>query len=825
MSNKNGKIQQISVNKESSGKSGKTIVQAKSSTSVQSDGKTDGKAKENGQNSERQLAKQQVPEGVLRYPELILAAAEVQERNIHSDEKNSVSVSRLSEPEALRAHPAIMPKEVYMAKQNKIFQELTGEANWKQMSDKNLADELKDPSLNSLVEALFAQLDEDVYNEFNEQKHVMDQIEFDTKKALGRLSEYTSDSTRLQFLLSNYGLLKGDLSKLEIEFLRWRRKRLDQMSSFVDNAANDHDKMRKVIKGLLKQVSSLENNSGSLREESNQMRLRTEKAEKQCEELKAQNKRLEEMLKIRNTEIPEGQLAVEGSSLDDIKLQAARLLFGQHFDKTDLERRSHDTSEKNKRLITFSADRSSVNSRIPPKNGPGSASELLGIENAVNRVISSIEKACEQGMKHEDIKDSDSTYLEIQQRIMCKSFAVALETIFDQYNMREGYIFKALRVKDLESHVYLAKLDGYKMNFEESNKTAIDFSKKLNAAEYKISQIEQHVKSLERRLRPHIKDELKDESTQSILEAWYKQANEMTKKFDALGKLLESRTREVISKSDQNEVLNKKVSTLETTCRYLQTERQKLKDKVEEFEKFQEQLSKKSNEPSSFHPNGHSAVADGVGLNTKMTENFPDQLKDLHNIDEDVPDEEYDDLDDNEQCIESYDEDDEDDEDYEDDEDEEVDYGDSDDEEVYDEPNDQEHEGAAMLHIDHRMVEENFRDLIEAGGNGKLQMLNRERDSGGYSTVEFFKRCFGFDITGMNFGQLLETYSAAHPDGCDSPDCPIHNPKSGNRVDWDRLMEEFSKYGPMGSSSSEANKGKSKKKKPVFGPPKPPPAI
>lgn len=145
-------------------------------------------------------------------------------------------------------HPQLMTKEVYMAKQNSVFKELSGYSSWKQLSEVQKSKDREDTYLTKITEYVIAGLDESIYNEFLEQRYIMDEVEYAGQEALSIVADEAPNQDRLKRLVKDFAALKAQVSRLELEFVKMRKARIAAETEVTDIRSYYQKEMIKRIK-------------------------------------------------------------------------------------------------------------------------------------------------------------------------------------------------------------------------------------------------------------------------------------------------------------------------------------------------------------------------------------------------------------------------------------------------------------------------------------------------------------------------------------------------------------------------------------------------
>lgn len=666
-------------------------------------------------------------------------------------------------------HPQLMPKEVYMAKQHSIFQELSGYNGWKEFKQGEKERDDKDPYLTKITEYVIAGLDESIYNEFLEQRYIMDEVEYAGQEALCIVADDFENHIRLRELLYNYTNLKAQASRLELEFVKMRKARLAAENE-VTEVRNDYQterikriKLEELCRYLNRKVVIFETFIGNAAKDRKNL-------EQQLQQLQREVKELQEQQQQKQTPPPPGPV-----------------------------------EEKIKRL-------------------KGQDREDFLTESAINhwdmqmqRIMSSLKSAEPEELDKQELYSTLSFFL-------------------DHYKAREDYASHQIKMKNLENQVYLARAEKYKQSSERESKKA-----RILGEQFEVSAKSEY--DLRKRLMEY-EEKLKD--AKKLFETsgdTFASVRSSVKENQSLKDEVADLQRQLADERKEKETLEGKVNFLRKQVKANEAELERkgrsngsssaaapVKDHHHDLP---EPILKKSPTSNIYKP---GMVFRRKGLRGLVVDQstrrsidqkgggvvlaFADEedrrvMVDIsgsdsaHWFDTPVSTPYYRQL----HALKAQykrehpsSESESDEEDYISDGDDD----DDDDELQYDELLDM------SSGIDNPRVITQFLE-------GSIHRIADDSDTlcmnGEAKTRDFFQSCFGFDITGMSFPEVLEKFSHNETD-CHMSQCPIHSNKAPLRRDWNNLMNEFSKHSPIGATSN--NGAESIQKKPVYGPEKPP---
>ncbi|CAN6674965.1 hypothetical protein TRVA0_075S00232 [Trichomonascus vanleenenianus] len=170
-------------------------------------------------------------------------------------------------------HPGLMPKEEFLARQNAVFQQLTGLDSWKAYQQELAKEDREDSNLVEILQLVVAGLDEEIYNEFCEQKAILEEIELAGKQLVDRIANPSSSMHQVyNSLFINYGNLKAQVNRLEVEFMKMRKARIEVESdrNKVRKAFQEElikrIKLEQICRALMKKVKELETKKAAIEE-------------------------------------------------------------------------------------------------------------------------------------------------------------------------------------------------------------------------------------------------------------------------------------------------------------------------------------------------------------------------------------------------------------------------------------------------------------------------------------------------------------------------------------------------------------------------------
>lgn len=124
------------------------------------------------------------------------------------------------------SHPALgLTRAEYMRKQDRLFKELTGMDSFKDVRRDEHIDDIHDPLLMRVLETYAMAADQDIFDDVNHQRHVMDEIEEMQNIAFQSVYDMESDEKRIRALAFNLGQMRSEMAKLEVKFLQMQQSR------------------------------------------------------------------------------------------------------------------------------------------------------------------------------------------------------------------------------------------------------------------------------------------------------------------------------------------------------------------------------------------------------------------------------------------------------------------------------------------------------------------------------------------------------------------------------------------------------------------------
>uniref|UniRef100_A0A060T7H5 ARAD1B19074p n=1 Tax=Blastobotrys adeninivorans TaxID=409370 RepID=A0A060T7H5_BLAAD len=701
-----------------------------------------------------------------------------------------------------RDHPALMPKEEYLAKQNKVFQELTGYPSWNEHRAAGVSDDRQDHHLRRITELVVAGLDEEIYNEFREQRFIQDEVEWAGQQALavgGKDPEETTQEV-IANVIRDYQRLKSQVSRLELEFIRMRKARVD-----IENDRNDaHTSYHREL-------------------------MRRVKLEQLCRVLHSKVVMYEEGQKRMEQSQEKATTARRASSPPPSQPQQQPRPTITDTPKTD---------KANAQDSTLLQPWLNINSDYKKDTLPSMAELIKFVSPDPNEAPSAPDR-----------------------KSQLKS---VLKTFFDQYQTREEYFAQMIKMKQLQIQVWRQRAQKYhqqamleskrakmlSQHIEDAAKLGSDDSPRAGFLTVMLTHLSEKIEGM---LSENSDVEKLKELSQDV--ALIKRAFEGDDKTEANGpkspvpsaaKQRDNKGKQPISTSEPESFkqapqpsvgaqLNagdneKAVQELQEKLLEAQAESRELKEinktlhgnidlqanKIQALStELSDQLAKQwdvlfeamytavQQENSEEFVNKMKQFMK-VAKQTNPRSASEDSRLEEQGLNEQEPEQESDEQEPSDPEVEESDDESE---------------QESDDDSDYDSRPDYEPSHELSINDDGTQLMLLKRFLEQMGPDEMTDKPDQERENQ-LPVAEIFKRAFGFDITGMTIGQLLREFESKTP--CNYPSCPFHNENAPLRQSVKDLLSKFDHHEPTGLVDSKSGRPLHANGKPLYGPERPP---
>ncbi|KAA8898274.1 hypothetical protein TRICI_006592 [Trichomonascus ciferrii] len=657
-------------------------------------------------------------------------------------------------------HPQLMSKEVYMAKQNSVFKDLSGYSSWKQLSEEQKNKDREDTYLTKITEYVIAGLDESIYNEFLEQRYIMDEVEYAGQEALSIVADDEQTHCRLQRLITDFATLKAQVSRLELEFVKMRKARIAAETEVTDIRSYYQKEMIKRIK-----------------------------LEELCRCLNRKVVSYEKKAKDRSQQRAISSVDGDGSShsaeaIDQWESTISRLISSLSDPSSDKRSVKDKTRELKNALKLFfkqyKACEDYYRHRVSMKN-----LEIQVYLARLEKYKQTYEREAKRAqLLSEQVEISAKTENELRTRVMqCEEKLAESSDLIDQsqgmFDKVKNHMLAMKENQSLRDEV--AEL---KKQLVQERKEKEFYKSRANtpaASTPKAAPSSNHnngTSPKKGQSQPN-GDKKMNGGVSRAEESNRKYANEYPRaaRTDDMSRIYRPGDR-IIRKGFKGTVV----------------------DPVH---------------PVNIKP-GSTVVELGDEVGDIVPATYETFSNDAHKAwfkDSLLSAQEYHEAKRDSQRQHRHSED--------DDEEDEEGYSES---EEYDEGSEYDStEERGQLHcplflpeFDPRVANQFLEGSIDRLGRAEQE----DDDKTGMSTVDYFKEFFGFDITGKSFSEILNTYSKRSAGACKESNCPIHSQDSKVTKTWNDLMLEFQNHSDQGPKSS--NGSRLIRNRPVFGPERPP---
>lgn len=685
-------------------------------------------------------------------------------------------------------HPQLMTKEVYMAKQNSVFKELSGYSSWKQLSEEQKNKDREDTYLTKITEYVIAGLDESIYNEFLEQRYIMDEVEYAGQEALSIVADDESNHYRLHRLIKDFAVLKAQVSRLELEFVKMRKARIAAETEVTDIRSYYQKEMIKRIK-----------------------------LEELCRCLNRKVVSYEKKSKDRSQQQAIVSVDGEGNSnsseaIDQWESTISRLV-GSLSDPSSDKRSVKDKTRELKNALKlffkqYKACEDYYRHRVSMKN-----LEIQVYLARLEKYKQTYEREAKRAqLLSEQVEISAKTENELRERVMkCEEKLAESSDLIDQ------------------SQDMFDKVKSHMLAMKENQ------SLRDEVAELKKQLVQERKEKEFYKSRASSQDAPPQKSPPAASSTPKTTAS--TSKSNASAAAAPKSAGNTPSKSNNNngsspkrgqahpngdKKMNGGVSSRaeESNRKYAnEFPRAARTDDMSQIYRPGDRIIRKGFKgtvvdpvhPVNIKP-GSTVIELGDEAGDIVPATYDTFTDDAHKAwfkDSLLSAQEYHDAkQDNQHHHPSEDDDDEeDDEEY-----SESEEGDSE----YDSNGEYDPDISDHREFDPRVANQFLEGSIDRLGKAEQE----DDDKTGINTVDFFKEFFGFDITGKSFSEILNTYAKHSAADCKETSCPIHSQDSKRIKPWNDLMREFQNHSSQGPKSSDGSK--LIHNKPVFGPERPP---
>lgn len=397
-----------------------------------------------------------------------------------------------------------------------------------------------------------------------------------------------------------------------------------------------------------------------------------------------------------------------------------------------------------------------------------------------------------------------------------------LKAFYEQYEAREQYFLQAMRIAKLEVLVQTEKLEREKRRAETDVKRLEVLSEQVETSSkaevnlmYKVAQLEAHTRGLETELEKTTQSmtqkNLNDQTLMSYLDKMTRLATSMTDRNDSLINGCDSlrENLEVLIKERKENQSNyagicEKYTAARKLCKVLAVERDELEFTVVKLETELTRIKLEGNEKDTSgqpkkvrskqypHRTGKKDVKQDVEKQINQSDN-----KDSSEVPDEKDKAQLTDKTDNEKG-QNYD----------------GTNGEPSNKTV--KPNGSDFLSALVPSSSPSISDDSASPGLGLVAGPELGRMLAEQFETQTNPADYFKRVFGFDITGMPFHQVMQKFSdedylhlVTDYRKCEKPECPIHGKDATFRSGWTTLMNningKLSSSNANGSTSSNIN--------------------
>ncbi|ANB15987.1 hypothetical protein AWJ20_3636 [Sugiyamaella lignohabitans] len=501
-------------------------------------------------------------------------------------------------PRQALSHPMLsMSRDDYVFRQNLVFRELTGHQSWRHKKEADLDNEAEDELLMKMLEIFIAGQDELTYNEYMEQKYIIDIVEEAAESAARYIIANPTLNAKVRALVINYGKLKAQVAKLQGEFL--------ELSAARSVGDRDREHLQTVLAGEVVKRVRLEHICQGMQNKIEQIQSEAERkldnVGRELDELHSNAREQEKTLDqaLANIEKREAEMKAryeeqEKMLQERFKLREEYLISNFKAKTEELQEAFRTKSESQMELIkseilelrrqvkqVFNND---IAPLVPYDDGHHSNSANTVLEppdsTGVPELLDLFLKSTSSAGNSQSSAISSTSEISRQEKLK-----LLMRKFFEQYAAREKYYKSTIRDKDLQIQIYLIRAKQERASAETERKraqvlrdevatSAVSLSKALSALK---SYVERFAKldTLVEKLRKMLDGSFdKITELQGLIKTVSKENLRATAMMSRTEKVLEMTS----NIADERDSLKAKVGTLENLCRSLANSKTKLQN-------------------------------------------------------------------------------------------------------------------------------------------------------------------------------------------------------------------------------------------------------
>lgn len=492
-------------------------------------------------------------------------------------------------------------KEEYLAKQNLIFEELTGFKSWDSWRQGVKDSPASDLDHNALMYALkltMTALDEDTFNEVVYQRGIDEEYKTTTEYSLLDVERETTKEGKLERLASNYRSVREELCDIEVQFLSSRKVMANlvetdtQLQSELQASVNANQRLTAMCSALKSKIQFMTTDCERHQDENQQLKDTQAKMMELIQKMSKADTKLESrsdaalqwLSKIADdqAELQKEVQQAQEQAQESIKAISKIVPHADVVKENELlKRQKEDLEKRNTQLqkeLLQAKSLSKQNNTIPvkqdsekqstsPETAEPSESSVAKLEHhpLLQDMIKKFEIQGNPGPVEEQMEAIRREYPEL--------LSGKLRAFYEQYEAREKYFLQANRVNKLQTLVVQGKLDRELRRGETDAKRLEVLSGQVEASskvEVNLRSQITHLESLLERLETGFKN-----ATQDMVK---KQEND-----EYLMTYLDKMSELATSMNERNEALITECDTLRDNVEVLIQERKKNEEMSAEY--------------------------------------------------------------------------------------------------------------------------------------------------------------------------------------------------------------------------------------------------